>query len=241
MDSNDCKIVKFADDTVILSLIQNNDETCYRNTISYVNNWCKNNYLDLNVRKTKDMIFDFRRNRPHTTNVRIDNSDVETVKTYKYLGVHIESNMKWDTHINVQIKKAGRRLYHLRCLRKLCVQMSLMCMCYNSLVSSVLLYAASAWFERCCECLRKEVHKVRKKAGRIIGDKSCRDLIDPASAHKDKCISIAKKILRDPTHPLHHHFHLLPHGLRYQVPRCRTERYRTTFVPTSIRLLNNFE
>jgi hypothetical protein len=50
-----CKVLKYADDTAILGLIDNCDETNYRNTIQAVNDWCKDSYLNLNVNKTKKL------------------------------------------------------------------------------------------------------------------------------------------------------------------------------------------
>jgi hypothetical protein len=115
-NSSSIKIVKYADDTAILGLISNNDCTQYMERIADVVVWCGNNCLDLNVAKTKEMQFDFRRTRPDVNSVCINNTDVDVVKTYKYLGVHIESNLKWDELVNAHVKKANKRLYHLRCL-----------------------------------------------------------------------------------------------------------------------------
>ena len=39
-------IIKYADDTVILGLIDNNNETPYFDTIDYALQWCKANHLD---------------------------------------------------------------------------------------------------------------------------------------------------------------------------------------------------
>ena len=36
MNGKTCKIIKYADDTIIIGLVDNNDETEYRNTINYV-------------------------------------------------------------------------------------------------------------------------------------------------------------------------------------------------------------
>ena len=47
------KILKYADDTVIVGLITKDNEADYRDTISQVNDWCKDNFLHLNVSKTK--------------------------------------------------------------------------------------------------------------------------------------------------------------------------------------------
>ena len=76
-------IIKYADDTVILGLIDNDNETPYFDTINYALQWCKANHLDLNVTKTKEIIHDFRHTPPSKQPVTIDDKAVEKVKTYR--------------------------------------------------------------------------------------------------------------------------------------------------------------
>jgi hypothetical protein len=54
-------IIKFADDTAVVCLITNNDNTAYRETVRALRVWCQENNLSLNVNKTKDMIVNFRK------------------------------------------------------------------------------------------------------------------------------------------------------------------------------------
>ncbi|KAI5089711.1 gastrula zinc finger protein XlCGF28.1-like [Silurus meridionalis] len=54
-------IIKFADDTTVIGLITNNDETAYREEIQHLATWCNNNKLLLNTSKTKELIVDFRK------------------------------------------------------------------------------------------------------------------------------------------------------------------------------------
>ncbi|KAI3360244.1 hypothetical protein L3Q82_014552, partial [Scortum barcoo] len=53
-------IVKFADDTTVVGLISDNDETHYREEIQHLTQWCSNNNLVLNTSKTKEVIVDYR-------------------------------------------------------------------------------------------------------------------------------------------------------------------------------------
>ena len=55
-----CHLIKYADDTVIVGLISNNDESEYNLQISEVVQWCKANNLLLNAAKTKELMFDYR-------------------------------------------------------------------------------------------------------------------------------------------------------------------------------------
>jgi hypothetical protein len=54
-------IIKSADDTTLVGLITNNDETAYREEVRALGVWCLENNLTLNVKKTKEMIVDFRK------------------------------------------------------------------------------------------------------------------------------------------------------------------------------------
>jgi hypothetical protein len=55
-DSN--TIIKFADDTTVVGLITNNDETPYREEVRDLAVWCQDNNFSINVIKTKEMIVD---------------------------------------------------------------------------------------------------------------------------------------------------------------------------------------
>ena len=69
--------------TASIGLISNNNEDEYRQTISYVSDWCSENYLDLNVTKAKEMILDMRKQQNSKTTVTISNSSVAIVSYYK--------------------------------------------------------------------------------------------------------------------------------------------------------------
>ena len=49
-DNNDVKLLKFADDSTILGLIRDNDNS-YRNYVDCFTNWCDQHFLLLNVKK----------------------------------------------------------------------------------------------------------------------------------------------------------------------------------------------
>ena len=74
-------IIKFVDNTTVVGLITNNDETAYREEVSSLGVWCQENNLPLNVNQTKEMIVDFRkqqREHPLIHIVRIVMEKVES-------------------------------------------------------------------------------------------------------------------------------------------------------------------
>ena len=81
--------------------------------------WCNNCYLDLNVTKTKEMIFGFRRQEHSPGKTIIHNNEAEIVSKYKYLGTIFDNKLKWDDNTEEIVKKGQQWLYLLRKLNYL--------------------------------------------------------------------------------------------------------------------------
>jgi hypothetical protein len=62
-----------------------------------VEEWCRENNLSLHVKKTKEMIVDFRKQQREYASIHIDGTAVEKVESFKFLGVHITDNLKCST------------------------------------------------------------------------------------------------------------------------------------------------
>ncbi|KAF7647074.1 hypothetical protein LDENG_00177750, partial [Lucifuga dentata] len=56
-------IIKFADDTTVVGLISNGDETADRDKVCKLAAWCSDNNLSLNIKKARELITDFWRHR----------------------------------------------------------------------------------------------------------------------------------------------------------------------------------
>ncbi|KAI3371817.1 hypothetical protein L3Q82_024367, partial [Scortum barcoo] len=85
-----CHLHKFSDDSAVVGLITDGDDREYRGLIQDFADWCLRNNLQINAGKTKELVVDFRR-RSHSppAPVSIQGTDIDTVKSYKYLGVHL--------------------------------------------------------------------------------------------------------------------------------------------------------
>ena len=108
----DCKprydsniIVKFADDTTVIGLISDDDESAYRDDVKQLVSWCASNDLVLNVSKTKEIVVDFRKSKSVPSTLIVNNSEVEIVDSFKFVGIHITSNLSWSLHARYMCKK----------------------------------------------------------------------------------------------------------------------------------------
>ncbi len=98
------KLLKFADDTRLICLIQDGDESAFIQEVKELAVWCSLNNLELNTLKTVEIIIDFRRN-PALSPLTIIDSNVTAVETFKFLGSNTSQNLNWNTHINSIVKK----------------------------------------------------------------------------------------------------------------------------------------
>ncbi|KAK3546804.1 hypothetical protein QTP86_002920 [Hemibagrus guttatus] len=201
-------IVKFADDTTVVSLISKNDESAYREEVQRLTAWCKANSLSLNVDKTKEMVVGLRRAQSDHSPLFIDGSPVEIVKSPKFLGVHLAENFTWSHNTTSISMKAQQRLYFLRRLRKAHLPPPILTMFYRGTIESVLSSCKTAWFGNCTVSDCKTLQRIVRTAEKIIGV----FLPSITDMYTTRCIRKANSIVDDPTHPSHTLFTLLPSG-----------------------------
>jgi len=117
---------------------------CYLSLVK----WCDENKLTINTSKTKVMYFhkanDYKSKNLLGNVIRLNNEDIEVVQTFKYLGVHLDSNLSYMYHYD-HVKKrtsiALGRMYSLRRYFSLNV-VKVFISCY---VNSISDYCISIW------------------------------------------------------------------------------------------------
>ena len=73
----------------------------------------------LNGKKCKEMVIDFLHYKSTTLSpLMIDGTVIDRVQSYKLLGLHISNDLTWNSHCETAYKKAVKRLYGLRVLKK---------------------------------------------------------------------------------------------------------------------------
>ena len=76
------------------------------------------NKFHLHPQKCKELRISFTRDDLSYEDVSIDQTTLNTVESVKILGVTIQNNLKWNLHIKDTIKKASKRLYFLKQLKR---------------------------------------------------------------------------------------------------------------------------
>ncbi|KAI4872034.1 hypothetical protein NFI96_006517 [Prochilodus magdalenae] len=167
-NSETCHMQKFSDDTAIVACVRGGQEVEYRNLVEDFVAWCHRYNLLLNTSKTKEMVVDFRRVRPLTQPVFIEGVEVEMVRTYRYLGLHLDERLDWSANTDILYRKGRSRLYFLRRLGSFNICRKLLQMFYQTVVSSCLFYAVVCWEEASrretrCELEHKVISLVKRQ------------------------------------------------------------------------------
>ncbi|KAI3369594.1 hypothetical protein L3Q82_024480, partial [Scortum barcoo] len=210
--------------------IANNDESDYRQEVEHLEGWCRQNNLCINVKKTKEMIVDFRRGRHLPSPLYIGGTAVEVVSSFRYLGVHISDDLTWSKNTSCLIRKAHQRLYFLRRLRRAGLGSSVLTSFYRCVVESVLSSCIIVWHGSCSAAEKKALQRVVKAAQRTVG----RSLPTTTDIYTSRCRKQASCIMKDPTHTAHALFVPLPSGRRLRSIKSRTTRLRNSFFPEAL-------
>ena len=165
---NNTKHLLYADDTTIY-LVGTKIKSMFSQMNEVLNNlsiWFKANKLSLNVGKTKFMLFTGKRNLKTNYALNIDGILIEKVDHFKFLGIHLDNELRWNVHTHHIEKKIAGGLYALNSLKHMLPTCNLRSL-YFALINSHLSYGCQLWGNT----FDKHLHKLKvqqKKAIRIV-------------------------------------------------------------------------
>ena len=189
--------------------------------------------LPLNTDKTKELIIDFRINKDPIENLVIENKVIEQVDLYVYLGVSVDRQLNWNAQTSSVISKLNKRMYFLRKLGTFQIDYTIMSLFYCSVMESVLKFCIIGWGGNITMKNKVLFNRIISRASKVSKTTfSDFDTLFYISCHK----KINK--IENTDHPLAHQIIRSARSGRPRFLSCRTERYRKSFLPYSITLLN---
>ena len=79
---------------------------------THLESWALQNKMALNA-KTKDMWNTFKKSCPISPPISIGPTKLERVAEFKLLGVYVQNDLMWNTHVSSIVSKACKRIHHL--------------------------------------------------------------------------------------------------------------------------------
>ena len=159
---------KFVDDTTTLELIPKNSISVTTIVADNIIDFAESNHLKLNSKKCKEMVIDpFEYNTTVLRLITVSDTTIQKVKKYKLLGVTFTDDLKLKEYVDYIYKRACKRLYALRILRRAGVGTDNMLKAYITIIRPLLEYAGPVW-QAIPEYLSNKIESVRRRAFKII-------------------------------------------------------------------------
>ena len=159
---------KYIDDIAITEIIDRNSKSQMSGALNIVDEWSVDNHMTINAKKTKVMTVCPTSSSKTPEPLYLNNIQIEEVTTFKLLGVNIDNDLKFSSHVQFICSKANSRLHFLKHLKRNFVDIDDLLHFYLTIVRPVLEYACPAWH---CSLTLEQSHKIesiQKRALSII-------------------------------------------------------------------------
>ena len=245
---------KYVDDMTLAEARTRGAVSEVQSTLQALGIWCKSNNMMLNAGKCHVMRIDFGKTQLPPLNVELGSQILEEVNAVKILGIFVQSDLKWNSHVSNMLVKANRRMYMLRQLKPFQLPWKDLLTVYTGYVRPLVEYAVPVWHSGLTVEQCSQIERVQKRALRIV--LGCRyetytnaleitGLTTLESRRQELCFRFARSLqtsvqFRDWLPPPRQD--RLSRSLRRVTPyaqiRCRTERFKRSPIPYFVRLLN---
>jgi hypothetical protein len=108
------------------------------------------------------------RHDPALAPVTANGQAIPQVTSLKLLGVTIQNNLKWDTHVDNMISKANGRKYFILVLKRLGVELRDLTKCYCTFIRPLVEYAVPVWHSGLTVHQSDQLERVQKQTLHIL-------------------------------------------------------------------------
>ena len=137
-------------------------------------------------------------------------------------------------------KKGQQRLYFLRKLNALHIDRNILFVFHDSFVESVMMSSLVCWWGNLSVKNREKIYRIYTISCKIAMIRKPNTHLE--QLYKSRILQMATKILSEwqpkSYHFLHDCYELLSSGRRYRMPTVKTQRALNSFIPSSIKYLN---
>lgn len=169
--SNYFKFIMFADDCTLTCPIKRNNLDAAHQMINQnlesIFRWTISNRIKINAQKTKFILYSFRNHINLNESIIIGGEIIEQVTNVKFLGMFIDSNLRFNYHVHHISKKIARCLgilYKLRDFFPTHILKSL----YYTLAYPYLSYGIEVWYSAAPNYVKNQIEILQKKIIRVI-------------------------------------------------------------------------
>jgi len=226
-------VIKYADDVTFLHCIRNQSDDCLQQEWDSLVDWADSVQLPINFDKCCVLDFITKRSIQLHPICRSSSLCLKQVSSFRFLGVEVSGDFKWNNHFDFVLRKASRRLFVLRNLRRSGCPSHLLFKAYSGFIRPLLTYSFPS-FCNAPQYLMNRFLSFERRAFRIIGwDHSSQFSV--IHTGERQCSKLFESIEASRTHPLRSMFlEKAPSSTRSSLslrrPRSKTKRFLESFV-----------
>ncbi len=246
---------KYVDDLTFAESKSRNKDGHLQNDLDDFVNWASQTGLKLNPKKCQALEVNFS-NTPHNSDLRIGAEKLSCVDKAKVLGVWVQNDLKWQTQVDEMLKKANRRLFMLRSLKRFGFEQEELVLVYKCYVRPVVEYCDVVWHSGLTSKQSAALERIQKRACKTICGhnhyNSYGDALTQCSMtslherRQEHCLKFAQGLnnntrtnhLLPPTRFQSHGRTLRNANNLSQLP-AKTDRFKNSPIPFFISLLNS--
>ena len=191
--------------------------------------------------------------QPVNSTLFIDEVLLKEMTVVKILGVYIQQNLKWDTHVSEMLKKCNRRIYMLCTLKRFNLPTLDLITVYVGYIRPILEYCVPVFNSSLTRKQINDIEKVQKRVCKIILGPSytsykealytC-NILSLEERRKKLCFDFALKLEKSPRFsswlPDQRQIKIsLRNVPKYVQLCCKTDRLKRSAIPYFIQLLND--
>ena len=247
----------FADDTVIYNTSENHQSL--QKDLDALQAWEKEWKMEFNPLKCEHIKFSRKRSKGLDNTYILHNIAVPKTDSVKYLGVKLESGLKWNDNTTYITNKASSRLGYVRRVIPPTLPL-LRAKAYSSLVRPILEYSSSVWDGSLTKTQQTKIEAVQRRAARTVNNISRTDhttsttkLIEDLewqslkTRRENRRLGLFRaihfgEVATDITEYINLHPHTnitRRHDQQYLIPHCNSDLHKKSFFVSTAKLWNN--
>ena len=242
----DAPLWKYVDDSSILEIVPKHSSSNLQSLVDSFEIQCSANKFVLNRDKCKELRVDFSKSTANPDSVLVYGEPIDLINESKLLGLTISHDLKWNTHIESVIKKASKRIHFLKEHKKAKIPLKDLILFYSTCIRPVLEYASPVFHYSLPDYLSEDLERVQKRAFKImfngapyedcLSENNLQTLAARRQFYSEKTFT---DIMSNQSHKLHHllpernNYRSLRKNRHFNIPRCKTERFKNSFIIAS--------
>ena len=198
-------LILFADDTAVKTNLEKNESIeKHQKELNSTMNWLRNNKLTLNTKKTKTMCLS--KSKKNKSNLlQMQYQKIDEVKSFRYLGIHIDDKLTFDEHIKVVEMKLNKFTSIFYRLRKILNRKTLI-RAFKTYIQPIIQYGVLVYGSTAKSKIDKISTKInrilkiiyfRRKYDSIAKEREINFIYNAAELHVYELLKLCIRLIRD--------------------------------------------